>query len=57
MLFDGTNVTVNAIIDERSDELKAEQAAMIDKTEEAEDPWYKEESDYMQVYHSNQLSY
>ena len=29
--------------------LKEEQAAMIDKTEEAEDPWYKEESDYMQV--------
>ena len=30
---------------------------MIDKTEEAEDPWYKEESDYMQVYNLNQLNY
>ena len=30
---------------------------MIDKTEEAEDPWYKEESDYMQVYHFYQPNY
>ena len=29
--------------------VKAEQAAMIDKSEEAEDPWYNDESNHMQV--------
>ena len=29
--------------------MKAEQAALIDKSEEPEDAWYKDESNYMQV--------
>ena len=42
MLFDGTNVTVNAIIDERSDELKAEQAALADPARilKKEEEWF-----------------
>lgn len=42
MLFDGTNVTVNAIIDERSDELKAEHAALADPARilKVEEKWF-----------------